>query len=150
LEPKDIVFDYNCEFFVSLNNTKDKIGIKLIERSNYKKENITEKNKTEISNFVNNFDVWNEISINAILGWANENFNTKLKAETIKLSHIYLLFDEYNDQYYGLLYNLDIDETDDYKKLMEYFDYCNTGIGVEIYGDTLELNIINSGDKLFW
>jgi len=60
------------------------------------------------------------------------------------------LFDEYNDNYYGLLYNLNIDETDDCKELLEYWDYNNTGIGVEMYGDTFKVNIITSGDELFW
>jgi hypothetical protein len=157
LEPKDVIFDNNCEFYVSFNNLNDKIGVKLIEKSNYSieklnysKEDLSEKNKIEICYFINNFDVWNEISIKAILNWADNNFDTKLKTETIKLSHIYLLFDKDNDNYYGLLYNLDIDDTYNYKRLLKYNNYINSGIGVEIYGDTFNVNIITSGDELFW
>jgi hypothetical protein len=135
----DLVFDENLMTFISIKNTNLNICVSLSDSLYNSEDDLLEKNKIKIINFIKNIEQWYSKSKNAILEWFNslewvkEN-KVSTKESDLELLHIYILYENDDEELYGLEFRAEFD--------------IEHGCGLKINGD-YEIIEIGEGDTAF-
>lgn len=135
MESKDIVFDENLEFYALVKGLKDKVCIILSDGLYASEEELTEAYKTKIANFINSIDSWYNKSVNAVCKRGEQVYNIKTQHEDLRLLNIYVLYEQGEDELYGLQFWAKFDE--------------EHAVGLKIRGKDFEITEIGTGDVAF-
>lgn len=109
MKSEDIVFDENLELYTILPYTNLELCVALSDELEASEEVLTKDYKANISNFINQSDLWYEKSIAKIKEVAKKNYKQIIKEDDIELIGIFVLFEQQEEELYGLEFRVGFD-----------------------------------------
>lgn len=109
MKSNEIVFDENLEMYVHLNNFDEEICLTLSDGLAASDEELTDEYKEKTANFINDIQDWYSKSVNTILKDAKQTYNIDAKQEDIRLINIFILFEQDEEELFGLEFRAEFD-----------------------------------------
>ncbi len=109
MKNSDVVFDENLEFYTPIGETSKEICIVLSDDLNASEEALTDKYKSQISGFINDYSKWYEKALIVIKAWSEKKYNITSEGNNIQLINIFILFEQGESELYGLEFGIDFD-----------------------------------------
>ncbi|MGG6229986.1 hypothetical protein [Tenacibaculum sp. SDUM215027] len=131
----DVIFDEDLEFYTSIEVSNNEICVTLSDALEASEEELTESYKSQIATFINSSSIWYEKAATAIINWAKKELNIEVNQNNIKLMNIFVLYEQNEQELYGLQFRVDFD--------------IEHGCGLKIKGDDFEITEIGDGDVAF-
>lgn len=131
----DVIFDGNLEFYASIDETRNEICVVLSDALNASEEQLTDKYKSQIAGFINDYSKWYEKALATINDWSQKEYNTAPKESNIRLLNIFILFEQGENELYGLEFGIDCDS--------------EHGCGLKINNDDFQIIEIGNADIAF-
>lgn len=88
---------------------KKNIMVIISDELDASEETLTDEYKEKISTFINKMSKWYYLVYDAILLWAKNEYGVALNTSDIELMIIYVLFEQSENELYGLSFRLSID-----------------------------------------
>jgi hypothetical protein len=131
----ELSFDENLETYISIKGLEEKVCVSLSDSLYDSEDDLTEQNKTKIVNFIDNFENWYNKSITAIFNRAQQKYNVTAKTDDLTLINIFILFNQNDDELYGLEFRAEFD--------------IEHAVGIKISGKNFDIVEIGTGDIAF-
>ena len=135
MESEEILFDENMEMYTFVERLKSEICVSLSDALYAYEEDLTEKYRSKIANFINKIDSWYDRVVITILDWARGEYNIDAQVDDLELLHIFVLYEQCDSEVYGLEFRTKFD--------------IEHGCGLKMEGDTFEIIEIGSADIAF-
>lgn len=132
---KDISFNQEHELFFYSKELDEKIRLVIVDDLYASEEKLTDEYKNKIINFINNLEVWYPIAFNVIKIRANDLYKIDINKESIELTSIFILFEQNEDECYGLSFRTDFD--------------IEHGCGLQILGENFKITEIGTAEVAF-
>ena len=101
MNSKDIVFD-NFEMPIKLKGIDHTVSLVILDDLYASEEELNDKYRDKISFFLNDIENWYQKSIDSIISNVESKFNIQAKNDDLKLLRIYILFEQNEDEIFGL------------------------------------------------
>lgn len=137
MEAKDILFDEDQKMVISINSQQEKLTLFLSDDLMATDEDLSDGYREKISNFINKSDIWYSYFKNYISMWGEKEYGVDTQKETYVLMSVFVLFEQAEDDIYGLEFGVDFDEEH------------NCGIKVKVIDNGFEIFEIGTGDVAF-
>ena len=136
LNASDIIFDKDLEMIKSIDGIKNRIRIVLSDGLYAAEEVLPDKYKSQIASFLNSTEVWLEKALIAIREWAKNEYSlVEFNPSEIELLAIFILYEQSEDEKYGLSFRVSFDE--------------EHGCGLKISGNDHQVLEIGEADVAF-
>ena len=132
---EDIVFDENMEMYIFLPKLNKKVRLVLSDSLWAYEEKLSEEYKSKIVNFINNLPMWYNKAVESVIKYAKRIYGIETEEKDIRLMSIFILFEQSEDELYGLLFNTEFD--------------IEHGGGLKILGSNFEITEIGEAEVAF-
>lgn len=113
ITPENVIFntDEIKNFSIPLcNNKKDSVCIYLSDDLLAHDEKLKDEYKVKIANFINRSEQWNDQCVAKIINESPKLYQRECLEHNISLVNIFILFEQNEDELYGLEFGVDFDE----------------------------------------
>lgn len=131
MKPNKIIFDENMEMYISPKGLNTEVCISIPDSLLAFEEELTEEHKSKIANFINNISDWYNKAVEAVLKRAKLIYNIEAKNKDLQLMNIFILFEQIDDELYGLEFRAEFD--------------VEHGCGLQIRGKDGNFDIVKVG-----
>ncbi|MBS9768923.1 MAG: hypothetical protein KGV44_15490 [Flavobacteriaceae bacterium] len=133
MKANDILFE-DYEMYINFDNYGD-ICLSILDYLEASEEELGVEYKEKISTFVNKIDIWHKLAIEHIKSYAQKKYNANISEDNAKLLNIFVLFEQDEEELFGLGFNVSFDE--------------EHGCGLKIKGKSFEIIEIGEEDIAF-
>lgn len=102
-------FDDNFMTIVYSDYLQKDIMVSISDELDACEEELTLEYRKEISSFINNIAQWYYLVSDVIFDWSKKQYHTSIKASDIELMIVYVLFEQTEQERYGLSFRLSFD-----------------------------------------
>lgn len=131
MKPHDIIFDTDFEMPFFSERLNKNITLYLADYLDATEENLSNEYKIKISSFINEMDIWYSIAEDAIKKRASEKYNIISKNDDIQLMSIFILFEQSEEELYGLSFRVNFDREHGCGLKIKKSDYRIIEIGTD-------------------
>ena len=135
MKSEDIIFDENLEMYISPPELNDEVCLCLSDSLFASEEELTEEYKSKITDFINNLSKWYKKAVESVIKRAKQIYDIEAKDKDLQLMNIFILFEQNEDELYGLGFNTTFD--------------IEHGCGLKIFGNNFEIVEIGTADVAF-
>ena len=109
MKSNEIIFDENLEIYIFLTELNTEVCLSLSDSLLASEEELTEKYKSKIANFINNLSGWYNKAVEVILKRAKQIYGVAVNNKDLQLMNIFILFEQNEDELYGLEFRTEFD-----------------------------------------
>jgi hypothetical protein len=135
MKSNEIIFDENLEMYIFSKELNTEICISLSDSLSASEEELTEEYKNKIANFINNLSSWYNEAVESIVKRAEQIYAIEAKGKDLQLMNIFVLFEQNEDELYGLEFRTEFD--------------VEHGCGLKIRGIDYKIIEIGTGEIAF-
>lgn len=136
MKSKDIAFDEYLEMNFLSKELKKEVRLTLSDGLYASEEDLKEEYRMKIANFINNMSSWYNKAVDAIAQRAGDVYKiSDIRENDVELISIFILFEQDEDELYGLNFRVKFDE--------------EHGCGLKIKGNDFEIIEVGTGDVAF-
>lgn len=110
MKTEEIIFNEDSEVYVSLKGFDRKIRLVLSDALYASDEELTTDYQSKIAYFLNNNSNWYSLAIESIRNRAKKKYYVEVKDIEINLMTIFVLFEQNEDELFGLGFNTEFDK----------------------------------------
>lgn len=132
MKTSKIKFDDDLSMYIFIKYLNTEIGITLSDDLYASEEKLTLVYREKIACFIDNIPQWYNKASDAIISWAKKTYNINSGYNEIKLMRIYVLFEQRDNELFGLDFRVKFD--------------IEHGCGIKIKGKDENYEIVEIGE----